>query len=64
MAALLKDKSPWQWWFLRDDPPGDRHECVFRLSRHDFIHGKDRTTRSPQRCLETTGGQHRVIVEL
>ena len=31
---------------------------------HDLIYRKDSTTRSTQRCLETTGGQHRVIVEL
>jgi hypothetical protein len=34
----------------------DRDERVFRPSGHDLIYGKDCTTRSTQRCLETTGG--------
>ena len=42
----------------------DRDERVFCLSRHDLIHRKDCATRSTQRCLETTGGQHRVVVKL
>jgi hypothetical protein len=42
----------------------DRDERVFRLSRHDLIHRKDCTTRGTQTCLETTGGQHGVVIEM